>query len=98
MLTLAVETLIHVPVVIDANCTQVKERLSALLCPAHAGLLHTVLNKMTASTFHNTSANRPAVLQALVIVHVMGRIHVTPRRHIIRIELSRGEPLSPFGV
>jgi hypothetical protein len=43
---------------------------------------------MTASTFHNTGANRPAILQVLVIVHVMQRIHVTLRRHIIRLELS----------
>ncbi len=66
VLPLAVEALICTPVVIDAHCAQVKERLSTLLCPTHAGLLHTILNN---SAFAYFSASFRDLLVKTIIKH-----------------------------
>ena len=73
MLALPAKTLILIPVVVDANCPQVEDSLGTRLCPTHAGLLHPILDQVTASALGDTGADRPTLSQILVVVHI-GRV------------------------
>ena len=65
VLALSTEPLVFIPVVIDANCTQVEDGLGTGPSPAHTGLLHAVLDEMTASALDDASANGPSLSQVL---------------------------------
>jgi len=69
MLALPAESLILVPVVIDANHPNVKNGPGTWLCPVHTGLLHTVLEQVVASAFGDVGADGLALSQVLVVAH-----------------------------
>ena len=52
VLALPAKTLVIIPVIVDANCSQVQNSLGTGLCPTHAGFLHPVLDQVTASAFN----------------------------------------------
>jgi len=70
MLALPTKALILIPVIIDASCPQVENSLGARFHPTHTGLLHAVLNQMTARPFDDTATDRPAAVQVPIIVHI----------------------------
>jgi len=51
--------LLVILVVINANSAQVEDGLGAWLSPAHARLLHTILDQVTAGAFDDTGADGP---------------------------------------
>jgi len=73
MLTRPAETLEVIPVIIDANSSQVEYSLGTWLSPAHARLFHAILDRVTANTFDDTGADGPTLHQILVVAHI-GRV------------------------
>jgi hypothetical protein len=70
VLALTVEGPVGIPVISQADGTEIEDRVSAILGPAHASLFHAVLDEVPTGTLDHTGANRPAPLQVLVLVHV----------------------------
>src|SRR5437867_308220 len=76
MLLLSMKLPIRIPIAVDAHGPQIQDRLCAILRPAHAGLFHAVFDQMAAGTFHHAGANRPALRQVAVILHIGTVAHV----------------------
>jgi len=70
MLLKLMESLVGIPILIDAHSPQVKESLSASEGPTHAGTFHAIFDEMAASAFDDASADRPALSQVVAIAHV----------------------------
>ena len=70
MLASSAKVLIRIPVIIDAHRSQLKDSLGTQSRPAHTGLLHAVLDQMTARAFDDAAADGPASIQAPIIVHI----------------------------
>src|SRR4051812_42530508 len=70
VLALSVKGPVGIPVVGQAYGAEIEDGVSAVLGPAHPGLLHAVLDEVTAGALDHAGANRPAPRQVPVIVHV----------------------------
>jgi len=91
VLALPAKTLVITPVTVDANCSQVQNGLGTRFCLTHAGLLHPVLDQVTASTFNDTGANGPALSQILAVVHIGQIALVVADGGVQGLALGRGE-------
>jgi hypothetical protein len=69
MLAMPPEALVLIPVIIDANGSQIKDGLGTCLSPAHSGLLHAVLDQVTAGAFDDTGADGPPLSQIEIVAH-----------------------------
>src|SRR3954452_13810415 len=72
MLLLAAEGPVGVPVVGEADGAEIEDGVWAGLGPAHAGLLHTILDKVTAGALDDAGADGPATGEVLVVAHEWG--------------------------
>src|ERR1043165_3591015 len=72
VLLLSVEGPVGVPVVGQADGAEIEDGVGAVLGPAHAGLLHAVLDEVAAGALDHAGADRPAPREVLVVVHVGG--------------------------
>src|SRR4051812_31794451 len=70
VLALSVEGPVGIPVVGEAYGAEIEDGVGAVLGPAHAGLLHAVLDEVAAGALDHAGADRPAPRQVLVIAHV----------------------------
>src|SRR5215207_4580168 len=91
VLALSVERPVGVPVVGETNGAEVKDSVSPVLGPAHAGLFHAVFDEVTTGTLDHTGANRPAPRQVLVVAHVGRVAPIVPNRGGDGLLLGRRE-------
>lgn len=89
MLTLPAETLVVIPVVIDANSPQVEDSLGTRLRPAHAGLLHAVFDQVTTCAFDDTGTDGPTLRQVPIVVHIGQVASVIANGGVQRLALGR---------
>ena len=73
MLLLAMKLTVGIPLAVEPERAEIKDRLRACFGPAHAGLFHAILDEVAAGPFHDARAHRPATREIRVIVHV-GRV------------------------
>src|SRR4051812_21937748 len=72
VLPVSVEGPVGIPVVGEADGAEVEDGVGAVLGPAHAGLLHAVLDEVAAGALDDAGADRPATLEVPVVAHVGG--------------------------
>src|SRR5579863_5491933 len=60
-----------IPLIVEVDCAQREHGLGTFNFPTHAGQFHAILHEVPACSFHDSRADRIAICQVLVVLHVL---------------------------